>query len=198
MYARFLSLALLLGALPIMALADERELDAAALTTELHQMQEGLRELIHRVEDLERRLCEDPPSQPSPARDSGDVDVHVIGVYEGTYPPGVVHRGGVHPLGTVTVRVRDRKTPIILVLTACEPVLWKVDAPNGAITKLILSGYYKQQIQGLDAMVPVTKISYEEGGGDFFYAHRNKPRAEVSWATWEENENEIMIIWLIV
>ena len=32
-------------------------------------------------------------------------EVQVIGVYEGTYPPGVQHKAGFHPQGAVTVKV---------------------------------------------------------------------------------------------
>ena len=32
-------------------------------------------------------------------------EVHVIGVYEGTYPPNVMHQGNFHPPGAISVKV---------------------------------------------------------------------------------------------
>ena len=99
-------------------------------------------------------------------------EVHVVGVYEGTYPPGVQHMAGFHPRGAVTVKVGDVKKPVILVLTSYEPVAWRVEAPKGAVVKVIASGYHKQEVIGLDKGVPVTLISQEAGDRDYFYAYR--------------------------
>jgi hypothetical protein len=106
-------------------------------------------------------------NQPAP-------EVRVIGVYEGTYPPGVRHRAGFHPNGAVTVKVGEVKTPVILVLTSYEPVVWKVAAPKGAVVRVIASGYHKQTVEGLDEKVPVTLLSHEAGDKAYFYARRKE------------------------
>jgi hypothetical protein len=106
-------------------------------------------------------------NQPAP-------EVRVVGVYEGTYPPGVRHRGGFHPPGAVTVKVGEVKKPVILVLTSYEPVVWKVEAPKGAVVRVIASGFYKQAVEGLDEKVPVTLISREARDKDYFYVHRQE------------------------
>lgn len=101
--------------------------------------------------------------------------VRVVGVYEGTLPPG--NRGGVgHPQGTVTVRVTSTK-PIILVLTAYEPVLWRIEAPKNVVTKVIASGYHQQSVVGLNGDIPVQQSSYETKDGNYFYAYQKDPPA---------------------
>ena len=99
-------------------------------------------------------------------------EVHVVGVYEGAYPPGVRHRAGFHPNGAVTVKVGGVKKPVVLVLTSYEPVVWKIEAPKEAVVRVIASGYHQQTVEGLDEKVPVTRLSYEGGDKDFFYAYR--------------------------
>src|SRR4051812_45065955 len=85
-------------------------------------------------------------------------EVHVIGVYEGAYPAGVWHRFGFHPNGRITVKVGEVKTPIVLVLTSYEPVVWKVEAPKGAVVRVIASGYHKQTVEGLEEKMPITRL----------------------------------------
>ncbi len=109
---------------------------------------------------------------PVPKDNQPPPEVHVVGVYEGTYPPGVQHRAGFHPDGTVTIKVGEVQKPIILVLTSYEPVVWKVDAPKGAVVRVIASGYHKQTVEGLDEKVPVTLL--DVGDKDYFYAHQSE------------------------
>ncbi len=104
-------------------------------------------------------------------------EVQVIGVYEGTVPPGIQRAAGVHPPGSVTVKVGDVKKPIILVLMSYEPVLWYVEAPKGAVVQVIASGYHQQAVAGLDKQVPVTLLSHEAGDKDYFYAYRQQGKA---------------------
>jgi hypothetical protein len=98
--------------------------------------------------------------------------VYAVGVYEGTYPPGIRHAGGFHPPGHVTVKVPFGRRPAILILTAYEPVIWKIEAPKGALARVIASGYHRQQVEGLTEKVPVTRISYKAKDRDYFYAYR--------------------------
>lgn len=99
-------------------------------------------------------------------------DVHAVGVYEGTYPPGVGHGGGVHPLGKVTVKVAPGGRPKVLVLTSYEPVQWKIEAPAGAVVRVITSGYHKQEVVGLPEQTPVKRLSHAAGDEDYFFAYR--------------------------
>lgn len=110
------------------------------------------------------------PVTPGPNNVLRDGDVHVVGVYEGTYPPGVQHGQNKHPQGKVTVKVDRGSQPKTLVLTSYEPVVWNVEAPPGVVVRVIASGYYRQTVEGLKG-VPVTQLSHEAGDDDYFYAH---------------------------
>ena len=68
----------------------------------------------------------------------------------------------------------DVRRPVVLVLTAYEPVTWNVEAPKGAVVRVIASGYHKQTVEGLDRNVPVTLISHEAGDEDSFFAFRKE------------------------
>lgn len=75
--------------------------------------------------------------------------VHAIGVYEGTYPPGVRHSHGYHPFGEVRITVAT-KTPIALILSAYEPVNWVFDLHDGAqVRQVVLNGYHPDRVSGL-------------------------------------------------
>lgn len=116
-------------------------------------------------------------------RAKAEPDVHVVGVYE-------TARGGRRPLGrrtapVVTVRVGDVKTPVVLVLTAYERVTWRIDAPPGAVARVIASGYNAQTVEGVSDKVPVTRLSYEGGDKDYFYAWQREAGANA-----EESERQ--------
>lgn len=103
-------------------------------------------------------------AQPAP-------EVQVIGVYEGARPPGA------RAAGAVTVKAGGLGRPVILVLTSYEPVVWKVEAPMGAVVRVVAAGYHRQTVEGLDGKVPVTLLSHEGGDKDYFYAYRKEAPA---------------------
>lgn len=75
--------------------------------------------------------------------------VHAIGIYEGTYPPGVRHGRGAHPFGQARVSV-EAKTPVVLILSSYEPVNWVFDVRDGAqVKEVILNSYHQSEISGL-------------------------------------------------
>lgn len=83
-------------------------------------------------------------------------DLHVVGVYEGQsdIQSGFMY----HPSGRVDVNVKIVNKPITLVLSAYEPVLWKISAVKGAnIKKIYISGYYDG-----DIILPNPNISVEK------------------------------------
>jgi hypothetical protein len=94
--------------------------------------------------------------------------LHLIGLYEARGD----HRIGHHPTGQVKVRVAKQKQPIVLALSAYEPVQWKIEAePGAAIEKIIVNGYHDQTVV-VDKNIPVKEYSYEETGqnlGNFMY-----------------------------
>lgn len=75
-------------------------------------------------------------------------EVHVVTVYEGDYL-GKLRRRGEHPEGQVNVRIRVTGKPVVLVLSAYEPVKWVLSLDSGVrLQRVIASGYYKQIVVG--------------------------------------------------
>lgn len=89
---------------------------------------------------------------------------HVIGVYE-TYSG---HSGDFHPGGTAYVHVNgSNDTPINLVLSSYEPTTWILDGDGvGSIGNLLINGYYKSTVQGIDS----GKIIDKTGIGSYLSA----------------------------
>lgn len=94
--------------------------------------------------------------------------LHLIGIYEARGDHSIHYR----PVGEVTVKVAKQKKPIILALSAYEPVTWKIQPePGAAISQIILNGYYDQQVVGVEN-IPIQKYSDEATGqslGNFIY-----------------------------
>lgn len=89
-------------------------------------------------------------------------EVHAVGVYEGTIPVDPERPMGEHPLGTVDVTVAVRERPIILVLTAHNPVHWRIGvAPGVQLMQVLTQGYYAPLASGVPQNVPVVSRSYE-------------------------------------
>lgn len=104
-------------------------------------------------------------------------ELHVVGVYKPALAPGEkdepwwskctdhskeamleCHRNyaGVRTPRQVAVNLRRGAKPVVLVLMAYEPVIWKIDAEaNSNIRKVILGGYHAQDVAGLSDTVPV-------------------------------------------
>lgn len=79
-------------------------------------------------------------------------EMHVIGVYGSKV--GFANRG------PVDVEVSS-KTPVVIVLTSYFPVDWNVKLTEGTrLAKVIVSGYYPQEIAGVPAGVTVINRSY--------------------------------------
>jgi hypothetical protein len=72
----------------------------------------------------------------------------------------------------IEIKVKRRNKPIILALSAYEPVQWNITAEPGAvIEKIIVNGYHNQTVSGVSG-IPIEEYSYEETGnyiGDFIY-----------------------------
>lgn len=102
------------------------------------------------------------------AGSSSQTALHIIGVYEGRSDRGMGH----HPTGEVKLHIAKQKQPIVLALSAYEPVQWNISVePGVAIEKIILNGYHDQKVVGV-AHIPVTEYSYESTGqylGNFMY-----------------------------
>lgn len=74
------------------------------------------------------------------------------------------------------MEVAKAERPVVFVLTAYQPLVWKVAAPKGAVVRVIACGRHKEVVEGLDGAVPVTLLSEEAGDEDFFYAYDRPDR----------------------
>ncbi|MBA5874741.1 MAG: hypothetical protein GDA66_09365 [Nitrospira sp. CR1.2] len=88
--------------------------------------------------------------------------LHAVAVYEGT----AVHPTS-HPIetpqGIIHLTVESTRKPVTLFLMSYYPVDWRVSAAPGArIGSVILRGYYRQTIRGLDNTVPINLASAED------------------------------------
>lgn len=103
-----------------------------------------------------------------------DRELHIVGCYEGGYPPGVTHGGGNHPEGSVTITVDRPGKAVTLVLTAYEPVRWQLEPTEGTfIERVVLSGYHRQ---ALAALPEGCKVEQLRGGQRSLFAYKKDQR----------------------
>jgi hypothetical protein len=95
-------------------------------------------------------------------------ELHLVGVYEANSD----HQAGYHPIGKVNLHIERQNQPIILALSAYEPVDWNVTlATNVKLEKIIINGYHDQKVSGV-SNVPIEEFSYKGTGnylGKFAY-----------------------------
>ncbi|MCC3406080.1 MAG: hypothetical protein JGK17_10905 [Microcoleus sp. PH2017_10_PVI_O_A] len=114
---------------------------------------------------------------------TGDKELHLIGVYEANAEHGKVNLSKsalAKPSKRIEIKVERRNKPIILALSAYEPVNWNVTVEPGAvIEKIIVNGYHNQTVSGVSG-IPIEEHSYEETGkylGDFIYKWAATPES---------------------
>ncbi|MBE9097478.1 hypothetical protein [Tychonema sp. LEGE 07203] len=95
-------------------------------------------------------------------------ELHLIGVYEANAD----HGNRDLSKSAIAIKVEPRNKPIILALSAYEPVQWNITAEPGAvIEKIIINGYHNQTVSGVSG-IPIEENTYEKTGeslGDFTY-----------------------------
>ena len=106
---------------------------------------------------------------------SGNKELHLIGVYEATADRGNGNRAKsalAKPSKRIAIKVERRNKPIILALSAYEPVNWNINVePGTVIEKIIVNGYHNQTVSGVSG-IPIEEHSYEKTGdyiGEFIY-----------------------------
>lgn len=86
----------------------------------------------------------------NPPDDRAATELHVISVYEGRTNPGFHPE----PEGTVTVNVRSRPKPIVLLLASYEPTVWRLQLDPGVqLASVITQGNGIQSVVGTPAGV---------------------------------------------
>ncbi|MCW6051484.1 hypothetical protein K4039_15660 [Lyngbya sp. CCAP 1446/10] len=106
---------------------------------------------------------------------SSDKELHLIGVYEANSEHGngnLSKSALAKPTKRIEINVEPRNKPIILALSAYEPVNWNINVePGTVIEKIIVNGYHNQTVSGVSG-IPIEEYSYEETGnyiGNFIY-----------------------------
>jgi len=94
-----------------------------------------------------------------------------------------------HPLRGVAVSVTRKGAPLVIALSAYEPVEWQLQIADGADVKaVVLSGYYRQKLTGAPEGIPVVQSSYESGDEDFFYYYTNDSEQPYAMSYVEEQQ----------
>lgn len=97
------------------------------------------------------------PPIPNTAKD----EVHVFGIYEAVSG----HSGNRHPRAKATFTV-TRRAPQTLVLSAYEPIDWRVVVREGAqLHRVIVTGFHPQKVE----IEGATNIDIQNYSGDFKY-----------------------------
>ncbi|MEQ8788287.1 MAG: HEAT repeat domain-containing protein [Pirellulaceae bacterium] len=133
-------------------------------------------EEARRIAEAYRQLVEQANGKLLPLPD-GEVELHVVGLYEGAVPGG--RQGGQHPQGHAEVTVEFTGQPLVLALCAYEPVKWKVNVADGVdLRRVVLSGYHEQELElkGQSKDVVVTNET-SNGAKRRFYVHDQQDAA---------------------
>ncbi len=103
-----------------------------------------------------------------------DFRVYAIGTYSGTLPLDIQLDDSGNKVTQVDVLVNKTDKPVVLVLTAYDPVVWRVGrTENTKIAGVLVSGYHGQALIGIGKDTPHAISSYEEMGDfPYFYASR--------------------------
>lgn len=106
---------------------------------------------------------------------NGNKELHLIGVYEANSDRknrDLSKSALAKPSKRIEIKVERRNKPIILALSAYEPVQWNITTEPGAvIEKIIVNAYHNPTVSGVSG-IPIEEHSYDETGnyiGDFIY-----------------------------
>lgn len=94
-------------------------------------------------------------------------ELHAIGVYKGPE-----RSGKPPPPSRITVYVLGfTGRPVVLLLTAYEPVEWRISSMGASISKIIALGHHRQTILGAPAGAMRVSRSFEDGYKEYFFSH---------------------------
>lgn len=86
------------------------------------------------------------------------VEMHLISVEKGSFPPGPEYRGKSAPTGAVRVLIFKTERPVLLVLSAAEPTLWELSVNKDAdVDRIVLQGPEPQVIRGEPDGIPIIR-----------------------------------------
>lgn len=102
----------------------------------------------------------------------GTLQLHAIGIYDGGDPKDQVNKIDGHDVGDAHVKITYTGAPVVVALCAYDPVRWILHVEPGVqLKKVILAGYYQQQVEGIPQNVPIEgRIANGRDGKYGFYA----------------------------
>ncbi|PCI36871.1 MAG: hypothetical protein COB53_08240 [Elusimicrobia bacterium] len=90
-------------------------------------------------------------------------EMHIVGIYDGSFPPEPGKRGGMSRERGVQVLVYKTLKPAVLVLSSAKPVRWEITVNKNAVVELvILQGRYQSKMSGLPAGIPVLRRDWKK------------------------------------
>jgi hypothetical protein len=111
----------------------------------------------------------------------GDAEVHVVGRYRGEKELDVQLGESGHAVTEIEVIVDRTDHPVVLVLTAYDPVVWRVGLTDRAdLAGVLVSGHHTQALLGIPATLPHRVRSGEQSlGCDTFAGIGPEDTAEI-------------------
>lgn len=99
-----------------------------------------------------------------------NVAVFAAGAYSGRKLAFQIDQSG-HEGTQIDVAVNSSARPVVLMLGAYEPTIWNIGwSPGTRILAVLVSGYHRQAVAGLQAQVPQLNSSYDNRGPcGYFY-----------------------------
>jgi hypothetical protein len=95
-----------------------------------------------------------------------DVKVHVVGRYKGEKELDIQLGNSGHLVTQIEVIVDRTDYPVVLFLSAYDPVVWKVGrTPEANLVAVLVSGYHTQALLGIPRDLPHKVISGEQSVG---------------------------------
>ena len=100
-------------------------------------------------------------------------EVHGAGTYKGLEPSNFQIDSKGHETREVSVVVNKPGDPIVLVLSAYDPVIWKISrTPDTKIAAVLVGGYHNQAVLGIDKSTTLSIRSHvERSDCGAFYAY---------------------------
>jgi len=159
---------------PASTLLEERVRAISDRVTTLKERSE-----VKRAEEMEAKLAAIMANRLGPYPMDGKLQLHAVGLYEGappeTNPMDRAKNIDGHRVGMAHVKVTYIGAPLVLALCAYDPVQWNLEVgPGVQLKKIILGGYYKQEVEGVPDGVTI------EG--------QTGRRRDDQYAFWAENQ----------
>ncbi len=110
----------------------------------------------------------------------GEGEVHLVGLYKGPGRLTLQLGESGHTTTEVDVVVGRTPRPVILVLSAYDPVVWRVGYTlRSSLVGVLVSGYHTQAVIGIPRDAPHRILSYEQTRGcATFYVHNAQNAAQ--------------------